>query len=688
MTKIALTVNGARHEADVEPRQLLVYFLRDAARAEGDERRLRHVLVRRVHGAARRRVGQVVHGARRPGRRLRGDDDRGPRRRTTSCTRVQQAFHEQHALQCGYCTPGFVMASVSLLQENPNPSEEEIRHGARGQPLPLHRVPQHRPRGPGGGEGGRVIPAAFEYERAGSVDEAIELLGRDEDAKLLAGGHSLIPLMRLRFARPSLLVDIGRLDDLRYVRDGRRPDRDRRAHAGTPTSRATRCSRSGCALISRRRPGTSAIPQVRHRGTIGGSLAHADPASDLGTILLTLDAELVARGPDGERTIPAAEFFTGPFDDRARARRRCSPRSACRRSSEGTYLKHARRAQDWATVGVAAARVDGRVQVGLTSMGATPLRARGRRGGARGRSLARGRGRARGRGNVAAERRERQPRVPRPPRAGARPARARAALIAVTAIAVLGLGEAGGRLAADLAAAGADVRGYDPDPAPTWPGSLARRMSRRQSRAPTSCSASTARPWRPRPRLRRCQRSADAVYADLNTAAPALKRELAALVGRARSPTWRCSGRCPRRGLRTPALASGAGAQAFADALGPLGMPVEVVSERAGRRGHAEAPALGLHEGPRRVGDREPRRRRGSGPRASGSRRRSHEVIGEPLLDAPARGQPQARRCGGSTRWRRRASCCRARGRAADRGRERRAPRRARRRFAVRSRTW
>ena len=217
-----------------------------------------------------------------------------------------------------------------------------------------------------------MIPAAFEYERAGSVDEAVALLGRDEDAKLLAGGHSLIPAMRLRFSRPSLLVDIGRLDDLRYVRES-----GDRIAIGALTRHAELIRdpmlREHCALIGE----AAALigdPQVRHRGTIGGSVAHGDPASDLGTILLTLDAELVARGPRGERTIPAAAFFTGPFENALEHQEVLTeirvPKAA------GTYLKYVRRAHDWATVGVAAARVDGRVHVGLTSMGPTPLRAR------------------------------------------------------------------------------------------------------------------------------------------------------------------------------------------------------------------------------------------------------------------------------------------------------------------------
>ena len=218
-----------------------------------------------------------------------------------------------------------------------------------------------------------MISAGFDYRRAGSVDEAVELLGADPEAKLLAGGHSLIPLLRLRMVHPSTLVDIGRLGDLRYVRE----DGDRLA-IGALTRHADLVRdpllAQHCAVIS----GAAAQigdPQVRHRGTIGGSVAHGDPASDLGTILLTLDAELVARGPGGERTIRADELFTGFFEtalahDEVLTEIRVP-------KAQGVYLKHTRRSHDWATVGVAAARVDGRVQLGLTNMGATSLRARG-----------------------------------------------------------------------------------------------------------------------------------------------------------------------------------------------------------------------------------------------------------------------------------------------------------------------
>jgi carbon-monoxide dehydrogenase medium subunit len=217
-----------------------------------------------------------------------------------------------------------------------------------------------------------MIPAAFEYRRAGSVDEAIELLGSDEDAKLLAGGHSLIPAMKLRIARPTMLVDIGRLSDLRYVRE----DGDRIA-VGALTRHAELAADpvlgKSCGVLAHT-AGEIGDPQVRHRGTIGGSVSHADPASDVATVLLTLDADLVARGSGGERTIAAADFFTGPFEN-ALAHDEVLVEIRVPKVERGVYLKHSRRAQDWATVAVAAADVGGRVQVGLASMGPTPLRA-------------------------------------------------------------------------------------------------------------------------------------------------------------------------------------------------------------------------------------------------------------------------------------------------------------------------
>jgi len=219
-----------------------------------------------------------------------------------------------------------------------------------------------------------VIPAQFEYEVAGSVAEAVEMLGSGEDAKLLAGGHSLIPAMKLRIARPSLLVDIGGLEDLSYVRE----DGDAIAigaltrHHDVATSDLLR---QKCPIV----PNAAAEigdPQVRHRGTIGGSVSHGDPASDMRGVLLTLDAEFVAVGPGGARTIPASEFFTGVFETALGPQDVLTEIRVPSTSGGWAYLKFARRKQDWATVGVAAVASNGGAKVGLVSMGGTPLRAK------------------------------------------------------------------------------------------------------------------------------------------------------------------------------------------------------------------------------------------------------------------------------------------------------------------------
>jgi aerobic carbon-monoxide dehydrogenase medium subunit len=224
-----------------------------------------------------------------------------------------------------------------------------------------------------------MIPAKFDYEVAGSIDEAIELLGR-EDAKLLAGGHSLLPLMKLRLARPALLVDIGRLSDLSYVRD---------AGEGLAVGALTRHhDLAAAALIQEHCPllsytaGLIGDPQVRHRGTIGGSLAHGDPASDLPAVMLALEGEVSAQGSGGLRTIAAADLFqdyltTSLAHDEVITEVRLP-------AIDGLgygYEKFTRRAEDWAMVGVCALvkrAGDGScedVRIGLTHMGSTPLRA-------------------------------------------------------------------------------------------------------------------------------------------------------------------------------------------------------------------------------------------------------------------------------------------------------------------------
>jgi carbon-monoxide dehydrogenase medium subunit len=155
-----------------------------------------------------------------------------------------------------------------------------------------------------------VIPAAFEYERADSADEALALLAEHGDeAKLMAGGHSLLPLMKLRLAVPSVVVDIGRLSDLSYIRE----DGDVIAIGALTRHREIETSDLLKAHLPLLAHATAHVgdPQVRHRGTLGGALSHGDPAADHPAVLLALGGELVIRGPQGERRVPADEFFTG-----------------------------------------------------------------------------------------------------------------------------------------------------------------------------------------------------------------------------------------------------------------------------------------------------------------------------------------------------------------------------------------
>jgi len=219
-----------------------------------------------------------------------------------------------------------------------------------------------------------MIPAKFEYRRAGSVDEALGWLATDpDDTKLLAGGHSLLPLMKLRLATPAVLVDIGRIAGLSYVRD----DGDHVAigaltrHRDLETSEVARSEVPLLAHVA----GQVGDPQVRHRGTIGGSLAHGDPASDLPAAVLALGGTLVAQGPAGTREIQADDFFES-FLETALAPDEMLTEIRVRKAPSGwAFQKFNRRAQDWAIVGVAAV-VDGSSRVALVNMGATTLRAR------------------------------------------------------------------------------------------------------------------------------------------------------------------------------------------------------------------------------------------------------------------------------------------------------------------------
>jgi carbon-monoxide dehydrogenase medium subunit len=226
-----------------------------------------------------------------------------------------------------------------------------------------------------------VIPAKFDYVRPGSVDEAIRALTEGgDDAKIIAGGQSLMPLLRLRLAYPDLLVDVGGLDELRGVRDsgdalviGARTTHYQLVHDPLVAEHA------GLLAETTR---TVADPAVRHRGTLGGALAHADPAGDLPAVVLALDATMIAHGPNGQREIPAADFFV---DYLTSALEPDEILTAIRIPKLGPdwgyrYEKFHRTAQSWATVGVAALvrRSNGSVaeaRIGLTNMGTVPIRA-------------------------------------------------------------------------------------------------------------------------------------------------------------------------------------------------------------------------------------------------------------------------------------------------------------------------
>ena len=216
-----------------------------------------------------------------------------------------------------------------------------------------------------------MIPATFDYVRTDTLDEALGLLTEHgDDAKLLAGGHSLLPLMKLRLSTPSVLIDIGRLRDLTYVR----ADGDEVAIGGLTRDRVLQDDpvlATECPLLAHV-AGQVGDPQVRARGTIGGSLAHGDPASDLPTAVLALGGSLVLRSTTGTRTVPATEFFVSFLETALQPDEVLVEVRVPRTPGPGWgYEKFTRRANDWPIVAVAA--VDG--HVALANMGQTVLRA-------------------------------------------------------------------------------------------------------------------------------------------------------------------------------------------------------------------------------------------------------------------------------------------------------------------------
>ncbi len=227
-----------------------------------------------------------------------------------------------------------------------------------------------------------MIPAQFEYVAPSTVDEAVAALAAaGEDAKVLGGGQSLLPVLRMRMADPSTIVDVGRIPEMRGVRE----DGDTLVVGAMTTHHEVQRDpliRQHAELITLATR-TVADPQVRHRGTFGGSLAHADPAGDLPAPALALDAEMVIAGPSGRRTVPASEFFVDYFTTALEPTDLLvEVRMPKWTGWNAHYEKFNRVAQAWSIVGVAAAvRVSGgaiaEARIALTNMGATPIRAMG-----------------------------------------------------------------------------------------------------------------------------------------------------------------------------------------------------------------------------------------------------------------------------------------------------------------------
>jgi carbon-monoxide dehydrogenase medium subunit len=215
-----------------------------------------------------------------------------------------------------------------------------------------------------------VIPAAFEYARASSVEEASKLLNKfGDDAKVLAGGHSLIPLMRLRLAQPKALVDINGIKDLDHIKES-----GSKLHVGALTRHVTI---QNSAVVKQKLPilaevaGEVGDNQVRNMGTIGGVMAHADAAGDYPTIALMLDAEIVTN----QRTIAAKDFFKDIFTTPLAPDEIVIEVVFPVADGPHKYIKFRRRLFDWAIVGAAAQKINGGWRIGLTNVGPTPVRA-------------------------------------------------------------------------------------------------------------------------------------------------------------------------------------------------------------------------------------------------------------------------------------------------------------------------
>ena len=221
-----------------------------------------------------------------------------------------------------------------------------------------------------------MIPAAFDYKQAASADEALSLLAEyGDEAKLLAGGHSLLPLMKLRLAQPEVLIDIGEVRDLSYVNDGG----DHVAVGALTRHRDVERSEllTTAAPLLAHAAGHVGDPQVRNRGTLGGSLVHGDPASDLPAVALASGATMVVRGPSGQREIAAADFFTGFLETAVQANEMLVEIKVPKVAGKGwSFAKFNQRSQDWSVVGTSVQQHDDGVRIGLVNMDSVPVRAR------------------------------------------------------------------------------------------------------------------------------------------------------------------------------------------------------------------------------------------------------------------------------------------------------------------------
>lgn len=224
-----------------------------------------------------------------------------------------------------------------------------------------------------------MIPATFGYTRASTIDDAVAALASSDDAKVLGGGQSLLPVLRLRLNAPELVVDCSGIDEIKSI-DG---SGDRVVIGSGATHHAVMNDPAVISSVPLLAQATATVadPQIRHRGTVGGALAHADPRADQPPVALALDAEFTIAGPGGRRTVPAAEFFTGPFETAVGEDELLVSASFPKYDGWGShYEKFNRTAQAWSIVGVGAAvRMDSgsiaEARIGLANVGGTPIRA-------------------------------------------------------------------------------------------------------------------------------------------------------------------------------------------------------------------------------------------------------------------------------------------------------------------------